>query len=538
MLRWIAIAALGFGLAGPACASGVTITTADGYGRLLFTGEHPVASEAAGVLVLRFAKRPPFTADAIMHGLAGYISDGHAGPDGKTFRFALAIPVWLHQTSAGNRFAIDLVPASYPGTPPSLPPPAPPPQAKPLDISTLPVLKIRAGAYAHFTRLVFAFHAPIAYSVFPGDGRITIHFDAKLRPDFKALEAVAPPWVKEAGWHVDSTGTVIDFNTLSQSGYHDFRDGQNVVLDILAPRTDAQSYDPPGAKVGRAQADIRWLRPDLAHGSESNAAQQAAVLSAAAAVDGKLAQASALPVPSPRPHRTVLAATPDGAVPVAASASAATLRFPASAAMAAFVSGRNAWIVLSPAKPLPVAFLRKGLGDFSSDVAVSSQNGVSIVRIALRTHEEMRVRSEGATNVVQIAPHFVSASDARPLTITRDIDTPDVAALRVGLPGAQSAVQLGDPASGGSLTVVPAAPGRVLGQVHRYVDFAALPSAAGLVLRPFADDLEVESSGDHVRIARPGGLRLTAAEIPAVMSPVALTALKDGPTYINFADWS
>ncbi|MDE2466595.1 MAG: hypothetical protein KGO02_23205, partial [Alphaproteobacteria bacterium] len=160
------------------------------------------------------------------------------------------------------------------------------------------------------------------------------------------------------------------------------------------------------------------------------------------------------------------------------------------------------------------------------------------MRIALRTHEEMRVRSEGATNVVQIAPHFASASDARPLTITRDIDTPDVAALRVGLPGAQSAVQLGDPASGGSLTVVPAAPGRVLRQVHRYVDFAALPSAAGLVLRPFADDLEVESSGDHVRIARPGGLRLTAAEIPAVMSPVALTALKDGPTYINFADWS
>ena len=34
--------------------------------------------------------------------------------------------------------------------------------------------------------------------------------------------------------------------TDSDSGYHDFKDGNHVVLDILAPKTDGTAYAPPG----------------------------------------------------------------------------------------------------------------------------------------------------------------------------------------------------------------------------------------------------------------------------------------------------
>ena len=88
--------------------------------------------------------------------------------------------------------------------------------------------------------------------MFPGAGRITIRFEAKARPDFTALERIAPPWVKQAGWRIENGGTVIEFNTESQSGYHDFRDGDHVVLDILAPKTDAAAYHPPGKGHGKA----------------------------------------------------------------------------------------------------------------------------------------------------------------------------------------------------------------------------------------------------------------------------------------------
>ena len=537
MWRWFTIVVLALGLAAPSCASALTITSANGYGRLIFSTEHPIVKLADGVLVLHFAHRPHFSAKAIMRRLPLYISDAHAGPHGKTFRFALTRPVWLHQSSSGNLFAVDLVPASFTGTPPSLPPPAPV-VPKPVNIATLPVLPIRAGAYAHFSRLVFVLKAPVTYSVFPGADHITIHFDAKLRPDFTALKTVAPPWVKAAGWHIDGTGTVIDFNTMSGSGYHDFRSGADVVLDILAPRSDAQSYDPPGLTGAAEKNKIHWLPRDQKNGATQTGSQRRAVLNAVAAIDGKTAPKEIVPLPTPRPHRAKTATGTTSSLPVTASASSATLHFPAGTAIAAFVREDNAWIVLSSAKPLDVSYLTKALSGFSNAVAVSSQDGVSVVRIALRQPERLRVTGDGVTNVVRIAPSFTTPSIARPLRITRDIDTPDAAALRAALPDAQSPLQLSDPVAGDRLIVVPAAPGRVLRRADHYVDFAALPSASGLVISPFAEDLDVRSEGDHVRISRPGGLRLTAAGIPAVANPAALTQIANGPTYINFAAWS
>ena len=67
-----------------------------------------------------------------------------------------------------------------------------------------------------------------------------------------------------------------------------------------------------------------------------------------------------------------------------------------------------------------------------------------------------------------------------------------------------------------------------------YAEFAALPTASGLVITPYTDDLVITVAGTRVRIARPGGLSLTPPQIaigetPAgawrrpPMSPVSLT---------------
>jgi hypothetical protein len=39
---------------------------------------------------------------------------------------------------------------------------------------------------------------------------------------------------------------VVEFDTDSDSGYHDFKDGSHVALDILALKTDGAAYAPPG----------------------------------------------------------------------------------------------------------------------------------------------------------------------------------------------------------------------------------------------------------------------------------------------------
>ena len=168
-------------------------------------------------------------------------------PDGKTLRFALSQPVKLHVSQIGNRAVVDLATADFAGTMPDLVAPASPkPVVKPVDVASLPEIKLRAGSYAKFTRLVFDWPRDVSYQVFPGAGKMTVRFAAPARADVSAIARFAPPWVKNAAWRIEGQSTIVEFETDSDSGYHDFKDGTHVVLDVLAPKTDAASYAPPG----------------------------------------------------------------------------------------------------------------------------------------------------------------------------------------------------------------------------------------------------------------------------------------------------
>src|SRR5262249_52582315 len=142
---------------------------------------------------------------------AAYLSGARTDADGRTFRFALAQPVRIHSSASGDRIAVDLVPQSFAGTPPDLPPPPAKPKAAMVDPAKLAALKVRTGAYHNFTRIVFDWPRDVPYAVFPGAGKLTIRFEALARPDFSALVKETPPWVKNAAWHVDGKGIIVEF---------------------------------------------------------------------------------------------------------------------------------------------------------------------------------------------------------------------------------------------------------------------------------------------------------------------------------------
>ena len=128
---------------------------------------------------------------------------------------------------------------------------------KPVDMASLPALTLRSGAYANFTRLVFDWSKDVPYTVFPGAGKMTVKFQAQARPDLSAISRFQPPWVKNAAWHLEDGATVVEFETDADSGYHDFKDGTKIVLDVLAPKTDAPAaYAPrPVAPPSRHHQD-------------------------------------------------------------------------------------------------------------------------------------------------------------------------------------------------------------------------------------------------------------------------------------------
>jgi len=71
-----------------------------------------------------------------------------------------------------------------------------------------------------------------------------------------------------------------------------------------------------------------------------------------------------------------------------------------------------------------------------------------------------------------------------------------------------------------------------------YAEFAALPTASGLVITPYSDDLSVLVGGGRITITRSGGLSLTPLTMPVEETPAAMAAEKNGPSFLDFAAWS
>lgn len=572
--RIVALAFAGTLCAGhPAwAADSVSGSTKDGYGRLLFPlgASDQVNAQISGqVLTLTFNRKMGLTPDGIAQSLPGYIASGRADADGKTFRFALNQPLKLHTSSAPGKFAVDLAPSSYSGTPPDLPQP-PPPKKPETDISKLPVLKVRSGAYNNFTRIVFDFPKDVPYKVFPGSGKLTIRFDAQVNPDFTALDRQAPPWVKSAGWHMSGFQTIIDFTIDSASGFHDFRDGTHVVVDVLSPKTDADAYKPPGDGKGTvtkfAQSSNSVVNAINDAASKMNATGAPARLNQpakpvaqppAAPVKGQpaaqQAAANAKTILPQEPH-----AAPEGegqkdAIPTPPADAAATntviqsadgrltkdgavLVFPGVGRQnaAVFMRGLNAWIILQDAQPLDVPHLKTQLGSFPTEVEAASGAGTTRLRIALRQPAEIAAFAEGSSLKVVISREVNPTAVA--LGFARNQENPQHATLSTLMTGAARIEHITDPTAGDELLVVPGMPGRFVPTARDYVEFSILPSAAGLVVKPHVDDLSVAVQSPRVTVSRPNGLQLTPPAL-AANSPEALAASASGSSFLDLEKW-
>jgi hypothetical protein len=388
---------------------------------------------------------------------------------------------------------------------------------------------------------------------------MTVKFAAPIRMDVSALARFAPPWVKNASWHSDGFTTTVEFETDSDSGYHDFKDGHHVVLDVLAPKTDGAAYAPPGiAKpiITKMEAVPAKAGSPAKPVIGASAAQAQAVLQTAQQLADKnkpqdVRKEAAHPPAKPeakaetkeaaaQPAAVAEKAEPAAAIPVAdgkRTRDGAMITFKNGGPLpsAVFVRGLTAWVVLENAPSFDSRNLRGALGDFAASMEAVSSNGLGILRITLKRPAEIAARVEGANLVVEMAGTVAPA----PVTIgfARNQTDPRRASLTTLLPAADHAFKLLDPAGGDMLTVVPSQAGRGVPALRQFADFAALPTASGLVITPFADDLDVKVSTSRVTISRPDGLLLTPPQMPAGQTPSALARFGDGPSYLDFGRW-
>jgi tetratricopeptide (TPR) repeat protein len=551
--RFLCTAAMALAVAtmsAPSLADSVNTDTDNGYGRILFTLDPAAEAKVAmagGVLTITFDRKPAINPNIIVQGLSAYIGSARVDPGGLVYRFALAQNARLHTSTSGDRVAVDLIPDGFSGVPADLPPP-PPKEVPSVDVAKLDTLKVHAGAYANYSRLVFDWPRKVSYAVFHGDGHLTIRFEAMMRPDFSGLENVSPPWVKEAGWRIENKGTVIEFGTDSQSDYRDSRDGTKIVLDILAPKGDA-------APKGNQQPSV--AQQDHATTPSALGPQAKAVADAVAQLKGDAkpvqpapaattdtAQTAKPPAPATTPAANAAPAAPTAAPPPADMAQGIRTRqgvaisFPGagSTPAAAFIRGMTAWVVIDGSPKIDPVQVKTVLGDFASSVEESSGNGVTVVRFGLKQAEEISATANGSNLRVAIAPHITQTPEA--IDFVRNDDDPKHTKLTTLIPGATHAIPLTDAAAGDNLIVVPGVTGRGVADARYYAEFAILPTAAGLVVEPYTDDLTAAVADGHVTIARPGGLAMTSAPSMSAQSPSGLVRTGDSASFLDLGHWS
>jgi hypothetical protein len=554
---WLAALALAVAGTGTAAADTLNVSASNGFARLLFSftpKSHVHAAVDGGVLTLSFDRKTDVSAQAVTQSLSAYAGGARVDPDGRTWRFALAQPVHIHASESTNQVAIDLVPASFAGTPPDLPPPPPPPP-KTVDVASLPLVAVRSGAYQNFTRLVFDWPGDVKYAVMPGAGKIGIRFAGLARVDVSAIARFAPPWVKNASWRIDNRATVVEFDTDSMSGFHAFKAGNKIVLDILAPKTDADSYHPPGI----AKPTVTAMTPATGKPSAVSSAQAAEIAATAQRLADANKPAAPTPAPAaaatppqPAPAATAPAATntpaPDASATPAPSPDDAsgqltragavlTFNGAANRGSAVFMRGLTAWIVLQGAAPLDAVKLKNALKDYPAAVEAASADGVSVLRITLKAPAQIGARADGSNLKVIIAAQVSDPSIS--IGFSRNQDDATHSSLSTLLPGATHPVTVTDPVAGDQLVLIPAAAGRAMLAAHDYAEFGVLATASGLVLVPFIDDLSVGIDRTRVTITHPGGLALTPPTMPVADSPAAIAnRVAGGPSFIDFAGWS
>jgi hypothetical protein len=539
----------------PAWADSVTGSIQNGYGRLTFNLSGPSkvsATATGGVLAISFGAKTDLDPASVVAAMPRALAGGHADPDGKTLRFILNTPVKVHVSQIGEHAVVDLATADFTGAMPDLVVP-PKPAPKPLNIASLPEIKLRTGSYEKFTRLVFDWPGDVAYHVFPGAGKMTVRFDSPARADVSAIARFAPPWVKNASWRIEGTTTVVEFDTDSDSGFHDFKNGSHVVLDILAPKTDSTAYTPPGTakpSITKMEMATDPALPKEPVKPGASRAQAQAISQIAHELGDKIAPTPSI-APAPAKPADTKPAAPQPLQLAAGNAAASTpvadgrrtrdgaiIIFKGAGLLpaAVFVRGLTAWVVLENAPNLDARSLKNALGDFPAGLEAISSDGLAILRISLKAPAEIGARSQANDLEVDIAPTV--APPATAIDFARNQADPRRSSLSTLLPLADHAFRLQDPAGGDMLTIIPAQSGRGLKTSRNFADFAALPSASGLIITPYTDDMQVTVDASRVFIARPGGLALTPPQMPLGQTPTALARFGDGPSYLDFSSWS
>jgi tetratricopeptide (TPR) repeat protein len=331
----------------------LSVTTNDGYARLVFTASEYIdgsARLAGNVLIVSFKQPLDVAVNRVPEQASDYIGAARRDPDGKAVRMALEQAVTIHAMSAGEKFFVDLLPASWKGMPPGLPQDVVDELARrareaerllerqrnTVQAQKAAPIRVHVASQPTFTRYVFAVPSETGVSADRAKDRLVLKFDSPLTFDLGDAQGALPKTVQEISSELDQNSSLVRFMLAANTDTRTFRDESGYVVDVVNPPADADAADggaPETVPAGEAAKPGGEGVPSLA--------DAAAKISAAAAAPGPppapmpMTAPAAPPRPAAMPPTAQMMAPPKAAVapapPQPAAPSVAPAQQPAAA---------------------------------------------------------------------------------------------------------------------------------------------------------------------------------------------------------------
>jgi hypothetical protein len=485
-----------------------------GYGRLVFTFPDRIELPPYkikydnGVLAIEFESPVSIALPDMSATMPGYATIARQDPDGKGVRFGLRAAFSLNHMEAGEKLFVDLMPANWQGLPPALPPEVvaqlveraknaaiiAEQQRKAEEAKTLkPVATVRMGRNPTFIRMQFDWNVDTKakFDLKPGAGTLT--FDWPVPVDLYEIKADLPKQLKSAGNTVDASGSKVTLQ---------LADGVVPRFYELSPRNFVVDFDiAPQDGLKRALA-----AEEAARKQASEAADAAA---ATANHDGQGTPDAAHGNEAQGDMAATASITPQ--VTTAGNTVRISFPFAKDTASAVFRRGDTVWMVFDTAQSIAEPPASAALSSVASSLKVVAAGDTKVVRLDLAADRLATLGSEGRAWVLSLGDVLLNATEPVTLERSRGEDGHYVMTADLQRPG--TVHMLRDPVVGDTLRVVTVMPpARGLVRELHYVDFDALQSAHGLVIKPLTDSLDVTIEDKLAQISSKDGLVLSTAE--------------------------
>lgn len=511
------------GLAAPAHAEEqgqLFATQENGYARLIlsFPGRDDLPKYEMrienGVLSIEFDEQVSIILPDVGTTMAEYLSVARVDPDGRGLRMGLRNAFNFNRIEAGEKLFIDLLPPDWQGLPPALPQSVVDELAERARVAAIraeqerkaagveelgPTATVRVGRNPTFLRVQFDWNVPTTGKYLQEGDLGLVSFEWPVGVDIRDLTVDLPPEILSVESAVNPDGAAITLQLAEGIKPRFYENSpRQYIMDIDIAGVGIPSFDAASLADGVAVEEP--------HAEAHDDAAEPEVGMLYPETSGKTVT----------PFVSVLGSTVRVVFPFEQDTPAAVFR-----------RGDTVWMMFDTVSGIAPPAPSTDLDALASEFAVVAAGDTQVVRVELSQDRLATLGSEGRAWVLSLGDIMLTPTEPIELSRRRDSEGDFEMVADVARPARVHDFR--DPIVGDMLKVVTAfPPGRGVTRTLDYVDFSALRSVHGLVIKPETDDVQVAIENDLAVVSTSGGLTVSALDGPRTIGNGVTEAMRGG----------